>query len=510
MLAASLRCFSWSGHNNEMATMDEKSLGTGGGGEGALPLDGPHGDRRRRAHEILSEQNASLDRLESELAEQLQQLVDEVAESVRRAETAAAGSVDESDALAALRAQFDVLKGQFGDADAEAAQLRRQIEQDQLERARVEQELRVRDALLKETQSRDEQRHVELAAVREKLADAEAQLNAARMRHTALEQELSAQRDQIKLKQEETKAQRRRIARELKQQRAELEERKAELAAAGGTRHVELEQELSAARAELAQVEEEHARRIQELQSTATADNSEQLTRLQQERDRFAQRLAASEATLAEQNEAGASDQQKSSDLQRRFEMAVDEVRELKRTNAELESKLKARGMPTSSAPGGGLNWEAQKQKLLASLEADDDEDEEAREVRTTIEGTIRITDQIVAQKDEEITELKRSLDTRDPQSASPSAAITELLDHDETIRQEREKLTAMQAEWREKIGEAEIDISVQRAKLARERAELDEKLASSNRSKRATPMPAIRPARPASRHAAAGWPGWV
>jgi hypothetical protein len=44
-------------------------------------------------------------------------------------------------------------------------------------------------------------------------------------------------------------------------------------------------------------------------------------------------------------------------------------------------------------------------------------------------------------------------------------------------IRQEREKLTQVQAEWREKIGKAEIDISVQRAKIARERAEFDEKI---------------------------------
>ena len=213
------------------------------------------------------------------------------------------------------------------------------------------------------------------------------------------------------------------------------------------------------------------------LSAVPESSDSEQVVALREERDRFARRLADAEAKLSKQSQAGASDQQASSDLQRRFELAVEEVRELKRTHAELELKLKARGTTAPSAPGGGLNWEAQKQRLLASLEADDDDDEEARQERTSIEGTIRITDEVVAQKDVEIAELRRSLEDRAPQTTNQSVAIADLLDKDEIIRQEREKISAMQAEWREKIGEAEIDISVQRAKLARERAELDEKL---------------------------------
>jgi chromosome segregation ATPase len=160
--------------------------------------------------------------------------------------------------------------------------------------------------------------------------------------------------------------------------------------------------------------------------------------------------------------------------------MAVEEVRELKRTNAELENKLKSRGAGSSApspASGGALDWEAQKERLLASLEADGDDDEEAVEERTSIEGTIRVTDQIVAQKDREISELKERLEQHGGAGSSQSAAIAELLDRDEIIRQEREKLTQLQVEWRQKIGEAEIEISVQRAKLARDRAELEEKV---------------------------------
>jgi predicted nucleic acid-binding Zn-ribbon protein len=462
----------------EMATMEEKSLGTGAGLDHAPPLDGPHGDRRRRAHEVLSAQESYLERLEQTLTEQLEQLAREVAQSAARAE-AAADDRDESAALAALQSQFETLKQQFATVDAECEQLRKQCEQSRVDLARTEQELRVRDSLLKEMQGREEQRRIELATLREQLADLQAQLNAARARQHAVEQEMAAERERFAAEQEETKAQRRRIAREFKQQRAErlaeLEQRKAELERLAQARNVELVAKLEALQAELEQAK----RQIAEA-NTATAD-PEALAELREQCELLEQKLAAAEARLAEQAAGGGEqDHRKRDDLQRRFEMAVEEVRELKRINADLENKLKSRGNAAGAANpslGGGLNWEAQKQKLLASLEADsDDEDEEAREERINIEGTIRITDQIVAQKDREINELKQRLEQAGG-GESNAAAVAELLDADEIIRQEREKLAAMQQEWRQKIGEAEIEISVQRAKLARERAELDDRI---------------------------------
>jgi hypothetical protein len=57
----------------------------------------------------------------------------------------------------------------------------------------------------------------------------------------------------------------------------------------------------------------------------------------------------------------------------------------------------------------------------------------------------------------------------------TPSAeANAEILDQDEVIRQERERLKAIQTEWEEKLRQAEVDTSVERAKLARERAQLE------------------------------------
>ena len=123
---------------------------------------------------------------------------------------------------------------------------------------------------------------------------------------------------------------------------------------------------------------------------------------------------------------------------------------------------------------------------LLESLAADGDEDEdedpEVVEQRLSLQATIAITDEVVAQKDREIAELRQLLEEQAGNIGSiavGATAIAGILDQDELIAQERARLAQVQAEWREKLRQAEIDISVQRATIARDRAEIDEKLAN-------------------------------
>ena len=55
-------------------------------------------------------------------------------------------------------------------------------------------------------------------------------------------------------------------------------------------------------------------------------------------------------------------------------------------------------------------------------------------------------------------------------------AALGELIDQDAVIREERQSLKRLQEEWMEKLRQAEMDISLERANMARQKAELDEK----------------------------------
>jgi hypothetical protein len=180
---------------------------------------------------------------------------------------------------------------------------------------------------------------------------------------------------------------------------------------------------------------------------------------------------------------------QRIEDSQRRFEMAIADVRDLKRRNAELEEQLV--GLRVSAAGSArqraddsvSVDWEATKRRMLETLEADDGGDSpEKVEQRVTVESTIQITDEIVAQKDREIAELHALLSHQSSSIgavAVGAAAIAENLDGDELILHEREKLRKLQEEWRDKLRQAEIDISIERARIARQRVEIEDKVSA-------------------------------
>lgn len=63
------------------------------------------------------------------------------------------------------------------------------------------------------------------------------------------------------------------------------------------------------------------------------------------------------------------------------------------------------------------------------------------------------------------------------------AAAIAQMLDADELISQERQKLKDIQREWEDKLRQAEIDLSMERAKLARERTQLETELEQARKS---------------------------
>jgi chromosome segregation ATPase len=414
-----------------------------------------------------------------------------IAANRRAAESEARRHEEERDRLRQEAARLDSVREELARRQADTNSQRR----------RIAKELRAqRDEQLAEIERR--RAEIERVAITEDthLRAQLAELAAESSRFRGEAESLARHRDEtlerLKARDEEFA----RLERELRQSGTDLQTR----LAASEKSLAETRDEVAALRAERDEAASQSAARAAELQARAAeaaelrarveslqavaakgesagrADSAE-LARLREEYAALVRRLAEAET------KAGGSPpetKQEIEELRRRFELAVDDVRDLKRRNAELEEKLAtARAAPRPAAaaiPGERLDWEAQKLKMLAQLESDFDEDDpEESADRLTVESTVRITDQVVAEKDAEIAELKKLLDEQSQSVGSfavGAAAVAELLDRDELIGQERENLKRLQAEWQEKLRKSEIDISVERARLARHRAELEEK----------------------------------
>ncbi len=365
-------------------------------------------------------------------------------------------------------------------------------------------------------------------AVQDDAEAARSEITRARERLEAERVQLAANRDRVTALETETKSQRRRIAREFQVQRAthlaELERRRLELQSLSEATHSELAERSTSAQQEALEQRQQSAQlrkllnaradELNELRSAA-AEQQAELDALRAERDRLADELANHESVadsgddqlaqmraerveltrkLNEAEQASSSagpdeqTQEKLDEMQRRFELAVEDVRDLKRRNAELETRLaKAQtGSPAAATVNsGGLDWEAQKRRMLAALEADEanetDDDDDRREERLSIESTINITDQVLGEKDREIADLKQLLGQQSSNLGSMAVgaqAVAAIFDQDELIRQERERLAHLQEECKETLRQAEIDISLERAKITRDRAAIDDKLA--------------------------------
>jgi len=234
--------------------------------------------------------------------------------------------------------------------------------------------------------------------------------------------------------------------------------------------------------------------------------------------ERIARAASALEEQIARLEEAARSaplptDRAASGDYQRRYEMALDDLRELKERNAELLRQLAKRppANPTASADGreipAGLDWESEKRRILAALEADRVADNPAVRLPTAerlrIEEVMRTTERALAEKDREIAELRRQLEAATPDpDAAPSAEIDRAVEA--AVVEERERLRLLQEQWHEKLRTAEIEISTERAKLARERIELEEQR---RLLETGGPRPEAKPeAAPAESHSGTRW----
>lgn len=220
---------------------------------------------------------------------------------------------------------------------------------------------------------------------------------------------------------------------------------------------------------ENAELQEELAQRPEKSDS-----ESPELVSLRVERDALATRVAELEAIKAPAVDPDV--ELRLSDAQRRFELAVEDLRQLKQENVKLQEQLVKGGGSVPVHPTA-MDWQSQKARLLAALESEEEAEQtvERQQERTTITGTIEITDRVVAEKDREIYELQRQL-AEQSIADKPANTSQDVLDGDEFIATERAKIAELQKELHEKLRTAELELSVQRAALARKEAEIEQK----------------------------------
>ena len=167
------------------------------------------------------------------------------------------------------------------------------------------------------------------------------------------------------------------------------------------------------------------------------------------------------------------------------------QLADLQQQNSDLAAAVAKHQVITSgntphvSFQHESLSWEERKRLIMAQLESEsieDDEpaDEQQLQRHLEIEQVLNTTQQEIEKRDREIAELQaiveQQADTRQG-VAIGAAAFAQAFDNDEMIQQERQKLKEIQREWEEKLRQAEIDVSLERARLARERTQLEQEL---------------------------------
>ena len=184
-------------------------------------------------------------------------------------------------------------------------------------------------------------------------------------------------------------------------------------------------------------------------------------------------------------------------EVDRQLELLQEQLIHERQTVVELRLRLddlnaavadRAR-MPQQ--PKAALSWDEQKALLLAQLECEDESHALDPQQRMDVQQIIARTQIEIDRRDAEIVELRRLLTeqaTAGSSVAIGAAAVAELLDHDDLIKEERENLRRLQEQFQKRLREAEVELSIERAKLARQRTELEEQQHTLQRQQESAP----------------------
>ncbi|QDU90619.1 hypothetical protein Pla175_40280 [Pirellulimonas nuda] len=465
-----------------------------------------------RAHESieseraeLAQERASLDRQTLEGLEEIEARNQELAEREQKLDETTQRLQQQSEALAQREADQAAEAAQLETSYADLERLEAEIETKLAELDARSNELADRAAQIESGES-GANREVDerVARLTKELAAAQAELESFSLRLedrddqtsaaiTVLESERDATLDEMQRLEEEAAAERASADEAIERLRADL---KREAEARSKERQASAEQceqlnasllaaveqrELAPSADELAALEKKFElaqqdaaglrARLAELEAEGADPGLGEsllieLEQTRDDRDAALARIAELENAAAASGGGAADDDE----LRRRFEMAVDDIRQLKSEKAELEAKLLQ-----APVAENGSDWESQKRRMLASLEGDSSP--ERREERATIEGTVRITDEVVAGKDREIAQLRQALEESSARcdEACDAAAAPAPVINDAAVDAELARVEELRGQWEAKLREAELELSVERARIAREQSELAE-----------------------------------
>ncbi len=159
---------------------------------------------------------------------------------------------------------------------------------------------------------------------------------------------------------------------------------------------------------------------------------------------------------------------------------ARHEAVELRMQSNDLGSRLAKFG-PAPGQKSETLSWEQRKEALLQQLEAETHAETpcDPRKV-LDIERILEQTTSEIDRRDQEIADLKTLIEQQSIAHDGMSigvAAVAEMIESDALIISERLRLKELRDDWEQKQRQAEIEMSLERAKLARERLEIQEKI---------------------------------
>jgi len=160
---------------------------------------------------------------------------------------------------------------------------------------------------------------------------------------------------------------------------------------------------------------------------------------------------------------------------------ARSESSSLKMQCEELVDRLASLKGPSTNERTAALSWEERKRELLQQLETESNsESSENPSIDAELQRLLVEKNQELASREQEIRELRNLVEQQSISQnglAIGAAAVADIVEADDIIIAERMKLREMQHDWEEKQRQSEIEMSLERAKLARERLELQDKL---------------------------------